>query len=378
MERPVSPPAATGVAPTPARALLLCAAFVVIGACLRLPLLDRSVWFDEACMSNQRIGTWPQLLATLYVDIHPPFYVAFMHFWDGLFGDSALSMRLPPLLCGLASIPLLFWTGRHFVSDRAALCGAGLLAISPVHVWYSVEARLYSPMVFCTLLLVGTFERLLSGRGGHRRILWALHLLNLAVMLSLHYYLAVPVAALVLLALLRARETTPNVRPLLLAHGLGILLLGCFVLAKRALGEFETSQEYLRTLDLPGLFDLICRWCWTGNTLAASDLPIARAAATVQVGLGNYAETTFRSFAEHNQNLLTHAALRVYPCAADPADLDLGHRQRDDICYLVRDEWHPAYEVDHTVEDLVQHPRITVLETKRFQGLTVYKVRVKP
>ena len=42
------------------------------------------------------------------------------------------------------------------------------------------------------------------------------------------------------------------------------------------------------------------------------------------------------------------------------------------------DEWHPAYELDHTVEDLVQHPRITVLETKRFQGLTVHKVKVQP
>ena len=167
-------------------------------------------------------------------------------------------MRLPPLLCGLGSIPLLFWTGRHFVGDRAALWGAGLLAISPVHIWYSVEARLYSPMVFCTLLLVGTFERLISGRVVHRRTLWGLHLLNLAVMLSLHYYLAVPVAAVALLAPLLARDEDSNSRPLLLAHGLGIVLLGGFVFAKRALGEFETSQDYLRTLDLPGLFDLIC------------------------------------------------------------------------------------------------------------------------
>ena len=64
----------------------LLAAMVLTALLLRLPLLGRSVWFDEACMSDQRIGTWPQLLATLYVDIHPPLFAELLR-------DAALVVR---------------------------------------------------------------------------------------------------------------------------------------------------------------------------------------------------------------------------------------------------------------------------------------------
>jgi hypothetical protein len=552
MERPASPPI-PDEPPPPPRAYWLCAAFVLVGLCLRLPFLGRSVWFDEACMSDQRLGTFEQLLATLYVDIHPPLYVTFMHFWNGLFGDSEVSMRLPPLLCGLLTIPAMFWAGRWFVGDTAALWGALLMALSPVHVWYSAEARLYAPMVLCTLVLVGTFERLTSGRSPRRRLLWTLHLGNLAVMLLLHYYLAVFVVLLAALAPIATRGFTTTARRLWIAHGIGLLLLGGFVLAKRALGHFETEQGYMRALDLPGLFQLVFDWCWTGHTLAAVDHPLDRTAAFAQqalgvlllgsglwrvfrartlhpqglfvpvflltipgfllgaagfglantyiersclpmlpfvfllagaglVGLprraylptgaaalvlctaslialfeyrdsdwtvykpnsdwrsatqwlgaeidaggagrpvftstpnprplsyydvriqdvknltdatdparigdavgrrlgawfGSFAAQTFQRFADHNARLLQGASLRVYRSAADPAALDLPRRMRDDICYVVRDEWHPPTSIDRSVEDLLQHPRITVLETHRFSGITVYKVRIAP
>ena len=82
---------------TPPRVWVLLAV-TATAALLRMPLLGRPVWFDEACMSDQRIGTTAQWLATLYVDIHPPLFVSFMHFWNGWFGDEALTMRLPALL----------------------------------------------------------------------------------------------------------------------------------------------------------------------------------------------------------------------------------------------------------------------------------------
>jgi 4-amino-4-deoxy-L-arabinose transferase-like glycosyltransferase len=553
MEQP-SPPPPNADTPTPPRAYWLLAGFLVLGLVLRLPLLGRSVWFDEACMSNQRIGTWEQLLATIYVDIHPPLYITFMHFWNGVFGDGEVSMRLPPLLTGLAAIPLMFWAGRPFVGDTGSLWGALLLALSPVHVWYSAEARLYAPMVFCTLVAVGTFVRLATGRTARARLWWTVHVVNLAVMLALHYYLAVYVVVLAVLAPVAARGWTRSARTLVLVHGVGILLLGAFVLGKRALGEFETAQDYMRALTVPELWKFVFDWCWTGHTLLAvgsrlddaaayaqealgivligaglwqlarlrrdnplglfvpvlllaipallfsvslfglgktyiersclpalpfvfllagagltslprrSYLPVcggvlllgtasliaffrhaetewtvykphfdwrgaaAYLSAEIDAGaagrpvftstpnarplsyydvriqdvkslaapmkpeeigekvrrrlgdsIGNYAERTFRAFAAHNEGLLNDAALRIYPSAGDPAQMDLKARMRDDVCYLVRDEWHPNPAVDHTIEDLVKpHPRVTVLDKKVFVGITVYKVRIAP
>lgn len=245
------------------------ALLTLLALALRWPLLDRSVWFDEACMSHQRVGTWEQLVATVYVDIHPPLYLVLMHAWNALFGDSELSLRMLPLLCGLASIPALAWAGRPLVGERGALFAALLLALSPVHAWYSAEARLYSPMLLCALLAVGAFHRLIQGQGS--RWLWALHALNLAVMCALHYYLAVYVLLLAALLPVFGRGQCTAARRLFALHAAALAALGVFVLAKRALGTFETAQDYMRALTLPELYGFVFQWSWTGNTLPALD-----------------------------------------------------------------------------------------------------------
>ena len=101
--------------------------------------------------------------------------------------------------------------------------------------------------------------------------------------------------------------------------------------------------------------------------------------------LGRFASDTFRRFNEQNERLLAGAELRVYRSASDPDDLHLQERMRpgDDVCYLVRNEWHPHESVDGSIEDLLVHPRVTVLETHRFPdhefgAMAVYKVRIAP
>jgi hypothetical protein len=254
----------------------LLLALVLVATLLRLPLLDRPVWFDEACMSSQRIGTTPQLLATLYTDIHPPLFVAFMHLWNLLFGDSEITLRLPALISGVLCIPLTYWVGYRLVGRGTALLAALLLALSPVHIWYCTEARMYAPMIATTLFAFGCVDRLTDEHAGSGKLLFWSHLINVAVMLALHYYLAVVVVALAVLAPMMMRSTRGRANNLSLWHGIGILILGGFVMAKLQLGEFETGQDYLRTLDLDGLFHFLFGWCWTGSTLQATDSEILR------------------------------------------------------------------------------------------------------
>ncbi|MGB3968617.1 MAG: hypothetical protein WBO45_17920, partial [Planctomycetota bacterium] len=93
---------------------------------------------------------------------------------------------------------------------------------------------------------------------------------------------------------------------------------------------------------------------------------------------GDFAERTFRGFAAHNQALLAGAQLRVYRSASDPARLELGSRSKDDVCYLLQDEWHPHRSVDSSVWDLLANARVQVLATERFPGIFVHKVRIAP
>ncbi len=520
---------------------------------LRLPLLGRALWFDEVCMSSQRIGTFEQWLATLYVDVHPPLFVSFMHFWARLFGDGELALRLPALLSGLAAIPLVYWAGHRLVGDAAARWATVLLALSPAHIWYSAEARLYAPMVAQTLLLVGTFDRLLDAQERARRGLLALHIANGFAMCFLHYYLAAFVLAVAVLAPILARGFRPPVRAIVGWHGAAFVVLGLFVLGKRLLGKFETSQDYLVALDLPRLASFLFDWCWNGNTIAPAGGTAASVAAYTHQGLGaglvllglvatartartqprillvplgmlllpaflllcalvgydrtflersaiptlpfvlllagaglaslrgalgkvaagatlafaiaalvglwqlhathwtvykpnsdwraatawltreidadgagrlvftstpnprplsyydpriqdvknlalpvepsqlgdsvrkrfggwlgDFAESTFTDFAAHNATLLAGAKLRVHRARSDPARLLATAGGKDDICYLLQDEWHPHRSVDSSVWDLLDNPRIEVLSSGRFAGIQVHKVRIKP
>ncbi|HZN40662.1 MAG TPA: glycosyltransferase family 39 protein [Planctomycetota bacterium] len=547
-------------APTSRNVAWFLTGAVVVGLLLRVPLLGRSLWFDEVCMSKQWIGTWEQLLAALYVDIHPPLFLCFMHCWNGVFGDGELSLRLPPLLAGLACIPLLYWTGHRLVGQTAALWAVVLLTLSPVHIWYSAEARLYTPMLACLLLCVGTFDRLLDPEQPRRRWLVVLHVANVAVMLALHYYLAVYIALLAALAPVVARGLGPRTWRMLAWHGVGLVLLVGFVFAKKALGEFQVAQDYLRAMTAGELYRFLFDWCLSGYTLAPLEgwpgdlaaaarttigavflplglwhlvrqrsrhragflvpvcllaipvflwvsaatglgktyqersaltalpfvlLLVGSGLATLRRGLqraagvgvllfccvclvalarfhethwtvykpnsdwrtaayylsqeiasgaagrpvftstpnarplsyyepriqdvkgltqardpaslgaavrtylgaalGDYAERCFRTLLARNQELLADAALRIYPCAGDPAKLEspgslfgLPKRMRDDVCYLVRDEWHPHVSKDSSVEDLLRHPRVKVLEAKHLVGMSVYKVRILP
>ena len=283
-----APTSATATAPSASAKTpwLLLFALTAIAALLRAPLLDRPVWFDEACMSDQRIGTTAQWLATLYVDIHPPLFVSFMHFWNGWFGDGEVAMRTPALLSGLLSVPLTWWVGSRLVGGRAALIAAALLALSPVHAWYCAEARLYAPMVLCTLLAFGCVDRLTDEACAHRRLLFWLHAANVAVMLALHYYLSVYVAVLTALAPVLRRGGGPRVRGLLWLHGAGLALLSGFLLVKIKLGQFETSQGYLTALDGEKLFDFVFSWAWTGDTLQATANPALESLGVGFVWLG--------------------------------------------------------------------------------------------
>ena len=55
--------------------------------------------------------------------------------------------RLPSLLAGTATIPLVFLVGDRTVGRRAGLVAAALVALSPFMIYYSAEARGYQVMI---------------------------------------------------------------------------------------------------------------------------------------------------------------------------------------------------------------------------------------
>jgi 4-amino-4-deoxy-L-arabinose transferase-like glycosyltransferase len=71
------------------------------------------------------------------------------------FGTGAVVLRLPAVLAGTASVPALWWTSRRFATGGIPLLAAALLAINPMAVWYSQEARPYAFVVLAGCLAFG-------------------------------------------------------------------------------------------------------------------------------------------------------------------------------------------------------------------------------
>ncbi len=128
----------------------LVALISIVGGVLRLWALGKqSLWIDEAFsvwVAQHSIGSLVQFVSS--VDQHPPLYYLLLHGWMALFGDSERSVRSLSALLSIATIPLFYIAGKKLVGRTAAMVAVFLLALSPFHIRYAQEARMYALAAF--------------------------------------------------------------------------------------------------------------------------------------------------------------------------------------------------------------------------------------
>lgn len=185
-------------------------------ACLTLPIVllaaflrthqiaHKSLWLDEAFsvwMSEQPLPdlfTW-----TVRIDQHPPLYYLVLRAWAQLGGSPpspaarAFWVRMPSAFLGTLSVAVIYALGRRLAGPTAGLLAALLLAISPFHVWFGQEARMYTLFTLNASLAMLGLVRLITwpplsplrglyGRGLERGLAWALYIFFTAATLWTH------------------------------------------------------------------------------------------------------------------------------------------------------------------------------------------------
>lgn len=143
-------------------------------------LARQSVWVDEAFSIKYaavfgRFG-WEQW----FENLHGPLHAVLLHVWSRWFGSGEAALRSLSALFGAATVPLLYWAVRPRLASPQALLAAGLLAVSPFHLWYSQEIRNYALLIFFVVLSSGAYLRL--PHAGGRAILYTVA--NLCGLLS--------------------------------------------------------------------------------------------------------------------------------------------------------------------------------------------------
>lgn len=159
-------------------------AILALGASLRLAGLDsESLWFDEGWTLQvtklDRQTLWNVLRTQPF-----PLYYVLIYGWAKL-GQSALMLRLFSALVSILALPVFYAIVRPSRSQRESLLATGLLALSPLHIWYAQEARMYA---LATLLALLATWCLVQGLATSQRRWWIGYALAIACSIYTFYY----------------------------------------------------------------------------------------------------------------------------------------------------------------------------------------------
>jgi Dolichyl-phosphate-mannose-protein mannosyltransferase len=239
-------------------------AFVLAGALVfRLPRLTESLWYDETWSTRVKLGTFAELVSVARSDVHPPLYSTLMFVWIRVFGDSEVSIRIPPLIFGLASIVVAYHLARRLVGVPAAVLVVVMLALSPVHVWYSHEARHYALTLFLVLSLA-----LVAKRADEHDRSVRVHFLLCVLAILTHFYAAVFVAFSGLAAILSRQR---GWRHPIFFSSMAALLVGVAFLGLRHVDTgVQAGGGHLRALTLLEAWKLFFSWFPTGYAIWSS------------------------------------------------------------------------------------------------------------
>ena len=145
--------------PFPAAAALApVAVIILVGAALRFYRLGaNSLWIDEFATLGLAAQAPGEILRTSSsANFIPPLYFLLVHSVWQVLGESEFALRLPSVIAGICTIPIVWALTRNITGSRGtANIAAALLAVNPLHVWYSQEARPYALLLFfgCSGLL---------------------------------------------------------------------------------------------------------------------------------------------------------------------------------------------------------------------------------
>lgn len=165
---------------------VLLAALTVVGSVIRLRMEGQDLFADELAtywiVSTRGLEGVVRTVSTT-AEITPP--LGFMLSWFGSRVELTPEwVRLPALISGVLTIPLVYALGQRVASRAAGLFAASFTAFSPFMVYYSAEARGYGVMML--LVLLSTLSLLLAIEGGRRRW-WFAYGLFIALAAYTHY-----------------------------------------------------------------------------------------------------------------------------------------------------------------------------------------------
>ena len=188
------------------------------------PLVDAT----HSMFVNPHPGALDTILACIRNEGTPPLYFLALAGWIVAFGSSDLAVRSLSAIFGVLGVAAFFLLGRSIFRDsRRALLGALFVAVSPLNVYFSQEARAY---MLANLLATSCSWLLLRAVSRRARVApWVAYGLAALAICHTHYLAALVLGAHLLYLLVHERQ---SLRPWLLTMcGVSLLFLPWYLAA---------------------------------------------------------------------------------------------------------------------------------------------------
>jgi mannosyltransferase len=197
------------------------AGIVLVAAILRFATIgDQSYWYDEVQTAWWIRPSFGDTLSALHSpgEAEPPVYFVVAWLWTRIFGVGEVGLRSLSAVAGVLTVPVAYLAARTLVNRRAGLAAAAFVALSPVLIWYSQEARAYGLFVLLSALSFLFFARALRSP---RATVYAAWSIASGLAIATHYFALFLVAPEAVWLLARATDR----RRAALAVG-GVVLFG--------------------------------------------------------------------------------------------------------------------------------------------------------
>ena len=177
---------------------------VALAFLLRIYRLDaQSLWYDEAFTAYYAQAGIEALFRDVPAENHPPLHFLAVQAWEYLAGSSEFSLRFLSVFFGVSAVAIVPAIVRRLFSSNGQVIGllsTIFLVVSPMHIWYSQEARMYSLATFLGLLSIYLLLKAMQNAG---LWLWTLYVLFTSLGAFTHYYFAFLIVAEALFVICR-------------------------------------------------------------------------------------------------------------------------------------------------------------------------------
>jgi mannosyltransferase len=206
-------------------------ALTLLAAALRCSTLDlQSFWYDEAFTPVHVLhpSLWATLRSVVHTENTPPLWYVLEWADARVLGTGEVALRLPSALAGIATVPVAWAIGRELLGGhtnssacRTAAACALLVAVNPLFVWYSQEARAYALFVLMGALATLCFLRAQREPTPRRMAAFAL---SAALALLTHYFAVFLLIPMVLWLLYERRTRRAAAPAIVLLAIVGVAL----------------------------------------------------------------------------------------------------------------------------------------------------------